>query len=137
MPGPRDLYSAIEADQLDRIREVLTMRPSLVNAVEETPPPIHWAIYHDKREAVELLLDLGANIELRDQDRDATPLDYAIVYARKDIIRIMVSRGANLEGRLRLAAKGAAGGFEAFGDLPDRRQYEEVVALLGELGAKQ
>lgn len=137
MPSTRDLYGAIKADELDRIREVLTMRPTLVNSVEETPPPIHCAIYRDKRAAVERLLDLGANIELRDQDRDSTPLDYAIVYARKDIIRIMVSRGANLEGRLRLAAKGAAGCFEAFGELPGRQQYEEVVALLGELGAKQ
>ena len=100
-----------------------------------TPPPIHWAIYDDKRKVVELLLEHGADMELRDQDRDATPLDYVIVYARKEIIPVLVSHGAHLKGRLQLAVKGASGGFEAFGELPSRQKYEEIVDLLGEFGA--
>ena len=75
-------------------------------------------------------------MELRDQDRGATPLDYAIVYARQEIIRVLVAHGANLDGRMQLAVKGASGGFEEFGELPNRRQYEETVELLGELGAE-
>lgn len=43
------LYGAIEADDVDRIERLLTMRPSLVNSAEQAPPPIHWAIYQDKR----------------------------------------------------------------------------------------
>ena len=131
----RDLYVAIETDDIAKIGELLLARPGLVNSVEETPPPIHWAIYLDKRDALEQLLEHGADTELRDQDRDATPLDYAIVYARKEVIRLLVSHGANLEGKARVAAKGASGGFEEFGELPDRGQYEEIVALLDELGA--
>ena len=135
MPQVRDLYAAVEADDTDRIGELLTADPDLVNSVEETPPPIHWAIYQDKRAAVERLLEHGANTELRDQDRDATALDYAVVYARKAIIRLLVSYGANLDGRAQLAAKGASGGFEEFNELPGRAQYQEVVELLEELEA--
>ena len=135
MPDTEDLCRAIEAGDIGRAKRLLTSRPGLVNSTEGTPPPIHWAIYQDRRNAVELLLDHGADMELRDRDRDATPLDYAIVYTRQEIIRALVSRGANLDGRMRLAVKGASGGFEAFGELPSRRQPEEVVELLRELGA--
>lgn len=135
MSETEDLCSAIEAGDIGRARRLLTSRPGLVNSTEGTPPPLHWAIYQDRPRAVELLLDHGADLELRDRDRDATPLDYAIVYARTEIIRVLVSKGASLDGGMRLAVKGASGGFEAFDELPSRRRYEEVVGLLRELGA--
>ena len=134
MSVTQELGRAIEANDGDKARHLLTTHAGLADSTEETPPPIHWAIYQDKREMVELLLDHGADLERRDQDRDATPLDYAIVYARKDIIRVLVARGANVEGRLKVATKGAAGGFEAYGELPSRAAYAEVVELLHELG---
>ena len=136
MPGATDLHDSIEADDIGRIRELLADCPGLVNSLEETPPPIHWAIYLDRRVAVELLLEYGTDTELKDQDRDATPLDYAIVYARTEIIRILAAHGANLDGRLQLAVKGASGGFEEFAELPGRQRYGEVAALLRELGAE-
>ena len=135
MPQVRDLYAAVEADNIEKIGKLLTADPNLANSVEETPPPIHWAIYQDKRAAVQQLLEYGADTELRDQDRDATALDYAVVYGRKEIIRLLVSYGANLDGRAQLAAKGASGGFEEFNELPGRAQYQEVVELLEELEA--
>ncbi len=128
-----DLYSAIEAEDITRMRKLLSGQPAFVNSLEETPPPIHWAIYLDKSNAVEQLLEHGANTELKDQDRNATPLDYAVVYARKDIIRLLVSHGADLEEGVQVAAKGASGGFEEFDELPTRETYEEIAALLEEL----
>ena len=44
MPDSEDLYRAIEADAVDRIERLLTMRSGLVSSTEKTPPPIHWAI---------------------------------------------------------------------------------------------
>ena len=133
MADSEELYSAIEADDPDAIAQLLTRRPGLVNSLDETPPPIHWAIYRDKRRAVEALLDRGANLGLRDQDRDATPLDYAVVYARRESIRMLIARGASLDSAMAVALKGASGGFEEFGELPGREQYEEIVGLLREL----
>ena len=133
MSHVQDLYAAIEAEDTNRIGKLLSSRPGIVNSMEETPPPIHWAIFLNKRNAVERLLEHGADKELKDQDRDATPLDYAVVYARKDIIRLLVSHGANLEEGVHVASKGASGGFEEFDELPSRETYQEMVALLEEL----
>ena len=133
MADTEELYAAIEDDDADRIAQLLTTRPGLVNSVDETPPPIHWAIYRDKRRAVEALLDQGADLALRDQDRDATPLDYAVVYARRESIRMLIAHGASLDSTMKVALKGASGGFEEFGELPGREQYEEIVGLLREL----
>ena len=130
MADTEELYAAIEADDADRIARLLTTRPGLVNSVDETPPPIHWAIYRDKRRAVEALLDRGADLALQDQDRDATPLDYAVVYARRESIRMLIAHGASLDSAMKVALKGASGGFEEFGELPGREQYEEIVGLL-------
>ena len=130
----RDLYKAIEADDVDRIERLLTMRPGLVNSVEQAPPPIHWAIYQDKRRAVRALLNYGADLALRDRDRDATPLDYAVVYARAELVPLLVSHGADLNDGMRVALKGASGGFEEYTELPDRRQYEDIVELFRQLG---
>lgn len=135
MPDIEELYSAIEADDADRIVQVLTRRPGLVNSQEETPPPIHWAIYRDKRRAVEALLDRGADLCLRDQDRDATPLDYAVVYARRESIQTLIAHGASPDAGMAVALKGASGGFEEFEELPGREQYKGIVGLLRELGS--
>ena len=130
MPDTEDLYTAIEADDVDRIEQLLMMRPSLVNSAEEAPPPIHWVIFRDKRGAVEALLNHGADFTLRDRDRDATPLDYAVVYARRELIPALISRGASLDSGMRVALKGASGGFEEYPELPDHRQYEGIKELL-------
>ena len=135
MPDIKDLYAAIEADDVDRIEQLLTMRPGLVNSAGEAPPPLHWAIYRDKRGAVEALLNHGADLTLRDRDRDATPLDYAVVYVRRELIPLLISRGASLDCGMLVALKGASGGFEAYPELPDRQQYQGIVELLGELGS--
>ena len=137
MPDIEDLYAAIEADDVDRIEQLLTMQPGLVNSSGEAPPPIHWAIYRDKRGAVEALLNHRADLTLRDRDREATPLDYAVVYARRELIPTLISHGACLESGMRVALKGASGGFEEYPELPERQQYEGIVELLGELGSSK
>ena len=121
MANSEELYDAIEADDADTISQLLTRQPGLVNSVEETPPPIHWAIYRDKRRAVEALLDRGADLALQDRDRDATPLDYAeyaVVYARRESIRMPIARGASLDSAMAVALEGVSGGFDEFEELP-------------------
>ena len=135
MPRSEDLYRAIDADDVDRIDRLLTMSPDFVNSTDVAPPPIHWAIYRDRRGAAEALLNRGADLALRDRDRDATPLDYAVVYARRELSPLLISRGANLGSGMRVALEGASGGFEEYAELPDRRQYEGIVELLGELSS--
>ena len=128
-----ELYAAIAKGDTAGVREVLDREPDLVRASRKTPPPLHWAVYHNSPRAVELLLDAGADIGLRDPDRDATPLEYAVVYARRRIIRILAARGADARSGLPVALKGASGGFAEFAELPSRAEYEAVATFLGEL----
>lgn len=128
-----DLYAAVAKGDTAGVREVLGREPDLVRASRKTPPPLHWAIYHNRPQVVELLLDAGADIGLRDPDRDATPLEYAVVYARRRIIRLLAARGADAGAGLPVALKGAGGGFAEFAELPSRGEYEAVATLLGEL----
>ncbi|MEM7223849.1 MAG: ankyrin repeat domain-containing protein [Pseudomonadota bacterium] len=127
------LYRAIDDDLPEQVREILDAKKQLADASQETPPPVHWAIFRDRLRIAELILDYGADIERKDQDRDATPLDYAIMYGRKDIVRMLIERNANTEGRLQLALRAAAGAYEEYSDLPSLDVYQEVAAVMQDM----
>ena len=128
-----ELYALIVAGDVAGVREILARDPDLADASEETPPPLHWAIYHNRPEIAELLLDADAGLDVRDPDRAATPIEYAAVYARRRIIRLLVARGADAESGLAVALRGAGGRFEEFPELPSRAEYRSAAALLSEL----
>ena len=143
MAGVDELYEAMQMDDQDRVRRLLQADGALAEAVGETPPPIHWAIWKGTTQIVGLLLDHGADIERRDPDRNATPLHYAIIYGRQEIIRLLVARGAELknddkaDNMLDLAKRGAAGEFDEFSDVATSRSaFDEIIELLRGLGAK-
>ena len=137
-----ELYAALEANDPTWVERLLEADRNLLGSINETPPPLHWAVWQDRSDMVEVLLDHGADIERKDKDRDATPLAWAIVYGRQAIIPKLVARGAKLgntggsDNMLQLAMKGAAGGFEEYGEeVASRREFGEIVELLRELGA--
>lgn len=114
-----------------------------MNHPDWTPPPLHCAVLWNQPEIAEILLDRGANIEMRDPDRSTTPLRYAIIYCKKQLIPLLLARGANagpiIENgttALQLAQNAAAGEFKEFDDLPSISEYAEVVELLRELGVE-
>lgn len=136
------LAAATDADDVETAARLLKEDGSLANSWDETPPPLHWAIYKDRPRIVGVLLDHGADIEGRDQDNDTTPIRYAVLYGRKEIIRLLVARGADwgiVRGKdttaLQEAMRGAAGCYQEFSDLPSPEEYGHVVSLLKKLGA--
>ena len=128
-----EFYTLIAGGDEVGVREILAREPDLARAAGKTPPPLHWAIYHNRPGIAELLLDAGADLELRDPDRAATPLEYAAVYARRGIIRLLTARGADARSGLDVALRGAAGEFEEFPELPARAEYRAVAVLLNGL----
>lgn len=128
---------AIESGDLPAVEALLQRCPELVNHAAWTPPPLHCAVLWNQPQIAECLLDHGADIEMRDPDRQTTPLRYAILYCKRELIPLLLSRGANtgpvVEGgtsALRLAKDAADGEYEEYDDLPTRDAYEEVVAIL-------
>ncbi len=133
---------AIESGNADAVKSLIKQHPELVNHADWTPPPLHCAVLWNQPKIAEILLDNGADIEIRDPDRRTTPLRYAIVYCKKEMITLLLSRGANSgpivqngTTALQLAKDAAAGEFEEYDDMPSRSEYSEIVNLLQQLGA--
>ena len=121
------LSNAIESGDSVTVESLVQEHPELVNHPKWTPPPIHCAVLWNQPEIAELLLDNGADIEMRDPDRQTTPLRYAIMYGKPDLIVVLLSRGANTGpivedgmSALKLAQEAANGAYEAYDDLPSR-----------------
>jgi uncharacterized protein len=136
---------AIETGNVEAVAWLIQQYPDLVCHPDWTPPPLHCSVLWNRPEIAEILLDGGADIEVRDPDRGATPLRYAILYCQKEMIRLLLSRGANAGAivengtgttALQLAKDAAAGQFETYDDMPPRTAYGEVVSLLQELGVE-
>lgn len=128
---------AIEHGDLPRIESLICKYPQLVNHTDWTPPALHCAILWNQSAAAQLLLDYGADLELRDPDRQTTPLRYAVMYGNSDVIPMLLMHQANtgpiVEGgvsALQLAREGASGVFEEYEDLPRRAEYEAVMSVL-------
>lgn len=130
------LYRAISDNDLEAVRAIIEADNAVVNSRDATPPPLHWAIFENQVETVELLLEYGADLDVRDQNRGATPLDYAIVYGRTGVVSLLIERGADPSGALAFAQRCAAGEFEDYEDLPSRSEYASIVALLQKLGVE-
>lgn len=132
---------AIEAGDLHTVETLVQQHPELVNHPDWTPPPIHCAVLWTQPKVAELLLDHGADIEMRDPDRQTTPLRYAIMFCKTELIPLFLSRGASagpiVEGgmsALALAQDAANGAYEEYDDLPSRDEYGKVVTLLQQFG---
>ena len=134
-----ELATAIEVGDASAVEQLVRKHPDVVNSPDWTPPPLHCAVLWDQPRVAEILLDNGADIEIRDPDRNTTPVRYAVVFCKKEMVELLLSRGANagpIEENgttlFQLAVDAAAGEFEEYDDLPSRDEYAEVVELLRE-----
>lgn len=132
----RGIYDAMDADSVESARKILKEDKSQLEAVDLIPPPIHYAIYHDKPQFVVVLLNHGADIERRDPDFASRPLTYAVVHQRHEIIRLLISRGASTEDCMSLAMRGLDGEFEVYDDLQPAETYQGTIELLRQLGVE-
>jgi ankyrin repeat protein len=79
-----ELFSAVAAGNLDRVRELLATDPQAVGVKDDQgATPLHYATLNGHREIVELLLERGADINARDDQFGATPSGWAIEYLRE------------------------------------------------------
>lgn len=127
--------NAIEAGDIAVVETLIQRYPDLVNHPDWTPPPLHCAILWNQLKIAEVLLDNGADIEMRDPDQQTTPLRYAIMFCKTELIPMLLSRGANtgtINGltAMQLAQKAASGAYEEHEDLPRRDAYKKVIETL-------
>ena len=71
-----------------------------VNAPDESMSisPLAWSVSHGQTEATRLLIENGADVNIRD-DNGSTPLHSAAVFGRAAVAKLLLENGANLRAR--------------------------------------
>lgn len=130
---PDDQLSAHEAatfGRVDRLRALLDEDPSRAN--EWSPDgftPLHGAIYGGHEVTVRLLLERGADPNVRSTSEIARvpPLGTAAFVRRSDLAALLLDAGADVNGR-------GDGGFTAL-DSAVQNGDEQMIRLLLDRGA--
>lgn len=122
------IHEAAGRGDLSTVKDLLDDDPSLLNAKDlETHAPLHYAAVTGNEEMVALLIDKGADLEIRN-DRGRTPI---ILAAREmggpGVIAILLDAGADIDAKDNYGATAL--------DLAAWRGTADVVSLLIERGA--
>ncbi|AMY07976.1 ankyrin repeat protein [Luteitalea pratensis] len=89
-----DAHAAARLGMLDRLRELVSLDPSVVHARGgDGQTPLHFA---GTPEAARYLLESGADINARDVDHESTPVQY-MLKERQDVAHYLVTRGCRTD----------------------------------------
>jgi hypothetical protein len=137
----RSLHNAAQEGDVLKIQEILNqgVNPNSTRDRTEvvdyaiTITPLYWAAEHGHREAVNLLLTHGANVNSH-CGVSRTPLYMAVMNGHTEVAQLLLEHGANVNAR-------AADGFTPLGRALglQRRlpKFHELVTLLREKGGKE
>jgi ankyrin repeat protein len=89
-----EAHSAARLGMLDKLPEIISANPSLVNAPGgDGKRPLHFA---RNLEIAKFLLEHGAEIDAKDIDHESTPAQYLIA-DHQDVVRFLIERGAKTD----------------------------------------
>lgn len=99
-----ELAKAINEGDLQKVKELIVLRPACVNEWEAGLPPLHIAVMRTNAAIVELLLNAHANVDAigsaREELLDKTALSLATGrYWNQDIVELLIAHGADINKR--------------------------------------
>jgi ankyrin repeat protein len=106
------LVEAVSDGDVSTAAALLDQDPSLARAMHGGASPLHYAAVHGQQQAVDLLIDRGANLEAVDYEYGASPIGWANEKGHMALVHHMRARGARVS--LHMAA--------AFGFLDDVKE---------------
>jgi ankyrin repeat protein len=96
-----DLLTAIDQEKSNVVQELLesgidpNKDPVPVGIPLEGAYPLHLAVVKGNKAIVQILLDNGAQIDLKAKDyNEATPLAWAAFFGQKDMVSLLIEYGA-------------------------------------------
>ena len=94
----RALFDAAKNGRIEDVRKYLNNDTVDFNSKDcDVHTALHLACYYSHLEIVELLLNLGADIEVRMERLDETPLLLACKQGHLSIIKLLLDRGTNID----------------------------------------
>ncbi len=129
------LRDAAGKGDLARLNALLNAHPELIDerGGEGVRTPLHQAVFGNCEAAVKLLLERGANPNIRCEGDNAYPLHFAVEKHRFPIIRLLVEHKADTIGEGDYHELGVIGWASAWPDIP---AHPEIVAYLLAHGAQ-
>ncbi len=99
---PEDnLWGAARTGDLDGIKRYLAEGADINELSEQTQlSPLSWATLMGEKEAAEALLQLGANVNVRQED-GGTPLHIAVFLGRAELAELLIKEGADVNAKNR------------------------------------
>lgn len=129
------LRDAAGRGDLARLNALLDAHPELIDerGGEGVRTPLHQAVFGNSEAAVKLLLERGANPNIRCEGDNAYPLHFAVEKHRLPIIHLLVEHGADTIGEGDYHELGVIGWATAWDYIPP---HPEIVAYLLAHGAR-
>lgn len=129
------LRDAAGRGDLARLKALLDAHPELIDerGGEGVRTPLHQAVFGNSEAAVKLLLERGANPNIRCEGDNAYPLHFAVEKHRFPIIRLLVEHGADTIGEGDYHELGVIGWATAWDYIEPN---PEIVAYLLAHGAR-
>lgn len=120
MTDPEEMLQASERGDVDRVRQLLALDSTLVNAKGAyDKSPLHWVAEKNYRELAELLVTAGANINI-EVTWGMTPLQWAANMGSRDVADVLLAHGARPQLNMWCAAGlGMLDVVQSFWDSPN------------------
>lgn len=103
-------------------------RPIVQDIISKNPLPLIMAAKNGQTNLVRMLLDRGADVNLRDRETEVTPLIVAAQQGHLQVVEVLLQKGADVSARDK---NGKTALSEAL-----RYQHDDVAKLLKEKGAR-
>jgi ankyrin repeat protein len=90
------LVAAVSNGDVETARDLLDAEPALARQQRGGASPLHYAAIHGHQNAVDLLIDRGADLEDLDTEYGAAPIGWANEKGHMDLVRHLRARGTKV-----------------------------------------
>lgn len=96
----KQIFDAVERGDMLRLKPLIPDRCDLLEIRNKYGwTPLHHAVIFNRKNVVEYLVSVGANIYSKDAEGGEMPLSFAVRFDYDDIADILISKGADYMGR--------------------------------------
>ena len=94
-----DLFSFTQANDVENVKKYAHKDKNLNEMSEEGLTPLHYAVFNDNKEIIQILIDAGADVNKKTSD-GLTPLDIAVLNLQKDAAKIILNSKGGMSASL-------------------------------------